>query len=117
MHGYRVRDSGARRKAKGVRGEADRADREAEEEVPGRWKARKGKGKGKGKLGGEEHEDDSEQQEPLMEGEVTRSQEGVGEGELRAYAHRDIKPGMCTSSIDHPCNLPLTYGTRQHHDR
>lgn len=94
MHGYRVRDTGARRKAKGVRGEAERADREAEEEVSGRRKARKGKGK----LGGEEHEDDSEQQEPLMEGEVTRSQEGVGEGELRAYAHRDIKPGMYTLS-------------------
>ena len=29
-----------------------------------------------------------------MEGEVTMAQEGVGEGEVRAYAHRDIKPGM-----------------------
>lgn len=34
-----------------------------------------------------------EQQEPLMEGEVTLSQEGVEPGQIRAYAHRDIKPG------------------------
>ena len=36
---------------------------------------------------------DSEQQEPLMDGEVITSQEGVAPGEMRAYAHRDIKPG------------------------
>jgi serine/threonine kinase 16 len=37
--------------------------------------------------------EDEEQQEPLMEGEVTMSQEGVAPGDIRAYAHRDIKPG------------------------
>lgn len=37
--------------------------------------------------------EDEEQQEPLMEGEVTMSQDGVAPGEIRAYAHRDIKPG------------------------
>merc|ERR1711964_155356 len=30
---------------------------------------------------------------PLMEDEVTQSQEGMAPGEVRAYAHRDIKPG------------------------
>jgi len=38
--------------------------------------------------------DDSEQNEPLMEGEVSRSQDGVAPGDVRAYAHRDIKPGI-----------------------
>jgi serine/threonine kinase 16 len=28
-----------------------------------------------------------------MAGEITVSQEGVAPGEIRAYAHRDIKPG------------------------
>lgn len=92
MHGYEVKGGdGRRRKAKGVRREAAGADREAEQEVRG-----KGKGKGKGKksqvMAGEEDEDDVEF-EPLMDGEVMASQEGVGEGEARAYAHRDIKPG------------------------
>ena len=28
-----------------------------------------------------------------MDDEITRSQEGVAEGDFRPYAHRDIKPG------------------------
>lgn len=36
---------------------------------------------------------DTEAEQPLMEDEVTRSQAGVQRGEIRAYAHRDIKPG------------------------
>lgn len=41
-----------------------------------------------------------------MEGEVTRAQEGVGEGELRAYAHRDIKPGRSLSQLIHTTFRP-----------
>jgi serine/threonine kinase 16 len=40
------------------------------------------------------HMEDAIEQEPLMDDEVTRSQEGVAEGDLRPYAHRDIKPGQ-----------------------
>lgn len=36
---------------------------------------------------------DAEAEQPLMEDEVTMSQEGTRSGDIRAYAHRDIKPG------------------------
>lgn len=69
MHYYKVKGgpggAESQKKAKQVRDEAAKADQDL----------------------------DSEQQEPLMEGEVTRSQEGVAAGDIRAYAHRDIKPG------------------------
>ena len=42
-------------------------------------------------------EDDEDVQEPLMESEVQTSQAGVQEGGVRAYAHRDIKPGKSPS--------------------
>lgn len=110
MHKYKVKSGdGSRRKAKNVRREAAVADREAEEEARG-----KGKGKGKGKkksqvmAGGEDGEDDVEF-EPLMDGEVMASQEGVGEGQPRAYAHRDIKPGniMISDSGTQPVVMDL----------
>lgn len=91
MHQYRVRGApgGAqsRQNAKNVRQEAEEADKDA---------ARKARSRRKG-AGIDEEEEDIEQ-EPLMNGEVTRSQEGVGDGELRAYAHRDVKPGMLRSA-------------------
>ena len=86
MHQYRVKRApggvASQKKARGVRQEAAEADQDAAK----RNKQRRRR---------EESERDQEdvEQEPLMEGEVTRLQEGVGEGELRAYAHRDIKPG------------------------
>lgn len=87
MHNYKVAGGpgGANnvKKARTIRGEASRADRKAEEEV----------GQRRGKNNTRDEDSDSEQQEPLMEGEVTTSQEGVAPGEIRAYAHRDIKPG------------------------
>lgn len=43
-------------------------------------------------------DDDDTEQEPLMDGEVTKSQEGVEEGDFRPYAHRDIKPGMLVTT-------------------
>ncbi|KAL8774715.1 MAG: hypothetical protein Q9209_000654, partial [Squamulea sp. 1 TL-2023] len=84
MHQYRVKGApgGAqsRQNAKNVRQEAEEADKDA---------ARKARARRKD---ADMDEEDIEQ-EPLMNGEVTRSQEGVGDGELRAYAHRDVKPG------------------------
>lgn len=75
MHQYRVAQgpggSNSVRKAEQVRSEAARADRTATAD--------------------DDH--DEEQQQPLMESEVTRAQEGIAPGGERAYAHRDIKPG------------------------
>ena len=87
MHNYKVQGgpggANSLNNANRVRGEAAQADHEAEEEVEQR----------RGRQKGREVDHDSEQQEPLMDGEVTRSQVGVAPGEIRAYAHRDIKPG------------------------
>ncbi|KAI9886412.1 MAG: hypothetical protein M1823_001801 [Watsoniomyces obsoletus] len=107
MHQYRVviRDGEGMKtgddglnKAKRVRNDANRADEHAGEEVNaagGSAKTGTGKGKRKMKKRGETPSDPDEdtEQEPLMEGEVSMAQEGVEEGEIRAYAHRDIKPG------------------------
>lgn len=88
MHQYRVEggpSARGRSEAKGVRREGEEADKDA---------VRKAKrAKGKAAAGDVEHEEEDVEQEPLMNGEVTRSQEGVEEGQIRAYAHRDIKPG------------------------
>ncbi|KAF2235070.1 kinase-like protein [Viridothelium virens] len=76
MHQYRVgKAPGGERSARGAR-KVDEVE------------ANSGRRRGRRQMTMEEVE-----QEPLMEGEVTRSQEGVPEGEVRAYAHRDIKPG------------------------
>ena len=86
MHQYRVKGApggvSSQRKAKGVRQEAAEADQDASKRNKQRRRREEP----------ERNQEDVEQ-EPLMEGEVTRAQEGIGEGELRAYAHRDIKPG------------------------
>ena len=90
MHQYRVKRGpggpDAQQRAKDVREEAEEADVDAKRRAARRKRRT-----------GEEMEAlaDEELEQPLMDGEVTRSQEGVGEGELRAYAHRDIKPGIC----------------------
>ncbi|KMP09730.1 serine/threonine kinase 16 [Coccidioides immitis RMSCC 3703] len=78
MHQYRI-NSGATpaKKAKLVRQEGKAAD------APRRKQMRKGS----------QIDDEDIEQEPLMDGEVTRSQEGMEEGDYRPYAHRDIKPG------------------------
>ena len=93
MHQYRVKGApgGERsmKKAKGIRKDAQ----EAEEDAARQNDRRK-------KRGEREDEDPGDvEQQPLMDGEVTRSQEGVGEGELRAYAHRDIKPGELIEAL------------------
>ncbi|RDW81732.1 putative serine/threonine protein kinase ENV7 [Aspergillus mulundensis] len=81
MHQYRVKSGSApTRKAKAVRREG--ADADAEMRTS----------KGKRRASQPVDEGDSEN-EPLMDDEVTQSQEGVEDGNLRPYAHRDIKPG------------------------
>ncbi len=88
MHQYRVKGppggAEAQRKARGVRQEAAHADEDA---------ARQAQGKKGRRNRSQDRDQEDVEQEPLMEGEVTRSQEGVEEGEIRAYAHRDVKPG------------------------
>ncbi|OKL56800.1 hypothetical protein UA08_07769 [Talaromyces atroroseus] len=82
MHQYKVKSgSAASRQAKNVRREGEQADEELARKV------------GKPKRRNTHGVDDDVEQEPLMDDEVTRSQEGVAEGEYRPYAHRDIKPG------------------------
>jgi serine/threonine kinase 16 len=87
MHNYKVGGgpggAASQKNAKRIRGEAAQVDQEAEDEVEQR----------RGRQKGREQDPDSEQQEPLMEGEVAMSQEGIAPGNIRAYAHRDIKPG------------------------
>lgn len=93
MHQYRVKGGkgSSRGKARAVREEAAEADDDAAAEA--RRKAPRRQMSRRQEMSLDAHEMDDEQQEPLVEGEVTRSQEGVAEGEIRSYAHRDIKPG------------------------
>lgn len=87
MHQYKVKGgpggAASQGNAKRIRQEAAMADEDAAEQAGSR--------SGKGKNRSQDSEDD--EAEPLMDDEVTAAQEGVGPGELRAYAHRDIKPG------------------------
>ena len=86
MHQYRVKGApgGAKsqKKAKAVRQEAAEADLDAQK----RNKQRRRRDE-------PERDQGDTEQEPLMESEVTTAQEGVPDGDVRAYAHRDIKPG------------------------
>ncbi|KAF2836396.1 serine/threonine kinase 16 [Patellaria atrata CBS 101060] len=89
MHQYKVRGppggAASQQNARRVRAEAARADSDAVEEVEEDSGRRRAKSR--------ERDPEDVEQEPLMEGEVTMSQEGVAPGQVRAYAHRDIKPG------------------------
>ena len=83
MHQYRVQSrAGSARKAKAVRREGEEADAERSMQM-----------KPKRRASHRVEEEADEENEPLMDDEVTRSQEGVEDGDLRPYAHRDIKPG------------------------
>lgn len=86
MHKYRKGGApGGKRsqkRARQVRQEAARADADAEDEVSGQDHQHE-----------EADEDGEVEAEPLMEGEVSMAQDGVAVGDIRAYAHRDIKPG------------------------
>lgn len=82
MHQYRVQSgSSSTRNAKAVRREGEEADEERTMQMKPKRRA------------SHRQEEEDEENEPLMDDEVTRSQEGVQEGGLRPYAHRDIKPG------------------------
>ena len=91
MHQYRVKGAPggprAQKKARRVRQEAADADEDASRQAERRRKSNERE------RNLEERDEEDIEHQPLMDGEVTRSQEGVGEGEIRAYAHRDIKPG------------------------
>ncbi|KAL9604824.1 MAG: hypothetical protein Q9219_000272, partial [cf. Caloplaca sp. 3 TL-2023] len=97
MHQYRVKGAPggerARREAKGVRREGEEADKDAAREARRANQKRKKRKRKEVVDGDDDDEENDVEQEPLMNGEVIRSQEGVEEGEIRAYAHRDIKPG------------------------
>ncbi|KAJ5547070.1 hypothetical protein N7494_004655, partial [Penicillium frequentans] len=84
MHQYRVQ-SGATstRKAKAVRSEGEEADADRTMKMKPQRRASHRV----------QQDQEDEENEPLMDDEVTRSQEGVQDGALRPYAHRDIKPG------------------------
>jgi serine/threonine kinase 16 len=89
MHQYKVKGGpgGAKSdsKAKKVRREAARADAEAAQSMEMRPSRRHH----------ENDDEDDEQAEGLLEeSNVTMAQEGIAPGGERAYAHRDIKPGM-----------------------
>ena len=113
MHQYRVKGppggSKSQGKAKAIREEAAAEDADAARKAQKRRQQRP------------EVPDDPEETEhqPLMEGEVAMSQEGVGDGDLRPYAHRDIKPGTYTSRLvrgHSKRKLTNTTLNRQHHD-
>lgn len=101
MHQYRVREgpggATSQKKAKKVRQEAARADADQAEAMEMRASRRHREG-----------DDDEEQEhEPFLEAEVTLAQEGIAPGGERAYAHRDIKPGLypIIHSISHLTNI------------
>ncbi|KAI9802236.1 MAG: hypothetical protein M1825_002957 [Sarcosagium campestre] len=109
MHQYRVKagPGGAQsqgQQAQRVRDEAARADQEAAEAVNKRNRRR-----ANGQTESRDHGDT--EQEPLMEGEVTRSQEGVADGELRPYSHRDIKPGNIMIADDGTTPILMDLGS------
>lgn len=87
MHLYRVKSgTGPTRKAKAVRREGAEADADTAMRMP------------KPKRRTSQNVDEEEENEPLMDDEVTISQEGVQDGDLRPYAHRDIKPGTAAAA-------------------
>lgn len=87
MHQYRVKSgAGSTRTAQAVRREGEEADAERTMQM---------KPKRRATHRADQDEDEDEENEPLMDDEVTRSQEGVQDGGLRPYTHRDIKPGGC----------------------
>lgn len=104
MHQYRVKGApggaASQKKAKGIRQEAEEADQDAATENKQRRRRPE-----------PERDQEDVEQEPLMDGEVTRSQEGVGDGELRPYAHRDIKPGNIMIADDGKTPILMDLGS------
>ena len=94
MHQYRVPRGGAgeqnRKKARRAREEGSAADSSAH--------------------GGD---DEHEESQPLVDGEVAASQEGVEAGAERAYAHRDMKPGNVMIEDDGLTPIIMDLGSLQ----
>ncbi|RMZ83375.1 hypothetical protein DV737_g1634, partial [Chaetothyriales sp. CBS 132003] len=106
MHQYRIpsgnQNAASRTTAKAVREEAAEPDAEARRMRPPK----------RTMTADQQHQHDlaEEQQAPLMtENEVTRAQDGRKPGDVRAYAHRDIKPGniMIDDDGDTPILMDL----------
>lgn len=98
LHQYKVKQTGgdkAVRQAKRVRREAQEADQDAEEEVgaDGESEMQANSSRRRRKEAMRMEAGGDVENEPLMEDELTASQNGIAPGQLRAYAHRDIKPG------------------------
>ncbi|EHY58918.1 Serine/threonine-protein kinase ENV7 [Exophiala dermatitidis] len=90
MHQYHVRNTPSRSAARAIRDEAASQDQDA----AARQKRMQQKQRSMTADQTHQAELEGEQEQPLMpEDEVTRAQEGKQPGEIRAYAHRDIKPG------------------------
>ena len=108
MHEYKIpgkspttKSAISKQHATSIRQEAAAADAEL---------ARKAKSKHTMTATRQDAEDnDQEQNEPLIEGEVTLSQAGLAPGTIRSYAHRDIKPGniMLSDSGTEPILMDL----------
>ncbi|KAF2806711.1 kinase-like protein [Mytilinidion resinicola] len=107
MHQYKVQGgpggAASQNKAKRVRQEAARADADAAEEVEMSASRRRG-------ANGNQDQEEMEA-EPLMEDEVTISQEGIAPGGERAYAHRDIKPGNIMIADDGKTPILMDLGS------
>jgi serine/threonine kinase 16 len=101
MHQYKVRGSGpAQGSGSGAPAKAKAVGQEAVDEDADATKQNQRKGKRRAPDPEQRMEADSnnthadEAEQPLMSGgEVTQSLEGATPGSVRAYAHRDIKPG------------------------
>ncbi|KAL0938945.1 serine threonine protein [Colletotrichum truncatum] len=101
MHKYRGPPAGMERMEMGHGDEEDQADASGPK--------KKGKNKGGKRVSsvaaaaGADEEDEEDQQRPLMEGETP------GAGDVKSYAHRDIKPGniMIDDSGSNPILMDL----------
>ncbi|KAJ5677497.1 uncharacterized protein N7477_003130 [Penicillium maclennaniae] len=100
MHQYRVKSgASSTRKAKAVRVEAEEADAARTLQMKPKRRA------------SHRVDDEDEEHEPLMDDEVTQSQEGVQDGGLRPYAHRDIKPGNIMIADDGQSPILMDLGS------
>lgn len=92
MHQYRVaRGAPTTHAAQAVKREGEEADEDLARQA------------GKPKRRTSHRMGEEPENEPLIDDEVTQSQEGVQDGGLRPYAHRDIKPGKlptCCNRLD-----------------
>ncbi|SMQ50889.1 unnamed protein product [Zymoseptoria tritici ST99CH_3D7] len=102
MHQYRVKGApggeSSRRKANKVRQQAQEADREAEEEV-------------RANQGRRRQTDDDVEEEPLINSEVMSAQDGIAPGNMRSYAHGDIKPANLMISDDGTSGILMDLGS------